>query len=348
MHPVKTSRASLAFFMAIVFVAARLCADVVETQNGARIVGKVTKIDGGSVVVDTDYAGTVTVKQSAVKAITTDSPVVVRLKSGTRLEGRISSTPDGSLQIAGSDGALTTTVDKVSASWAAGGRDPELAALERHWTYEASADLVGKTGVSEQLGTSAAFRAILKTEQDTLQFYTAYDRQIADGQKSADQLKAGTDYQNNFAGRKSWYARDEGGFDRVKDIELYNVAAAGLGYDFIKRPKHLLTGRFGLSFRYEGYKNPATTDVKSAGLDFGFNHEFSFTDSKLVNRITYVPAFEDFANFRLTHESFYEIPLANPEWKLRMGVSNDYNSQPGVGIEKLDTSYFTRLVLDWK
>ena len=61
-----------------------------------------------------------------------------------------------------------------------------------------------------------------------------------------------------------------------------------------------------------------------------------------------MPSFQDTSNFRLTHESFLELPLANPSWKLRLGVNNDYNSRPGKGVEKLDTGYFTRLVLNWK
>ena len=179
-------------------------------------------------------------------------------------------------------------------------------------------------------------------------FYTAYDRQTTDGTKSADQFKAGVDYQSNFAGKKSWYVRDEGGFDRIKDIQFYDVAAFGVGYDFIKEPKHTLTGRLGLSYRNENYKNPLTTDVNSAGLDVGLNHAYEFGESSLVNRLSWVPSFNDFSNFRLTHESFYEVPLTLPEWKLRIGVSNDYNSKPGKGVEKLDTGYFTRFVLNWK
>ncbi len=121
-----------------------------------------------------------------------------------------------------------------------------------------------------------------------------------------------------------------------------------MGYDVIKEPLHLLTFRAGLSFRYEGYGDVTQPALKTMGLDFGVNHEWTFTTSKLVNRLTYVPSFNDFSNFHFTHESFYEIPLANPAWKLRMGVSNDYNSKPGPGIERLDTGYFTRLLLNWK
>jgi len=339
-------RASLALVAAVVGVAT-LSADVVETKSGARIVGKVTKIDGGSVVVSTDYAGAITIKQGEVTSITTDAPVAVRLASGTRIDGKVSSNA-GAVQITGADGVIATTVDKVAASWAAGGKDPAIAALERGWAYEAAVDVAGKTGNKEQLATGFSFRATLAGAQDTLQFYTAYDRQVSDGVKSADQFKAGVDYANNFSGAKSWYVRNEGGFDRVKDIELFDVAAVGLGYDIIKKPKQTLTGRAGFSFRYAGYKNPKTTDVQSAGLDFGFSHRLQMDNSVLVNRLSYVPTFEDFSVFVLTHESSLELPLLSTQWKFRLGVANDYNSKPGKGVNRLDTTYFSRLVLSWK
>jgi len=31
-----------------------------------------------------------------------------------------------------------------------------------------------------------------------------------------------------------------------------------------------------------------------------------------------------------------------------LGVTNDYTSRPGAGVERLDTTYFTRFVLNWK
>jgi hypothetical protein len=343
----QTLRASVAL-LAAVFAAGQISADVVEVKGGARIVGKVSKIDGGSVVVATDYAGAITIKQADVVSISTDAPVAVRFANGTRVDGKITGAGDGRVKVANSEGEFASDISKVAASWAAGGKDPQVVALERGWGYEASMDVTGKNGNKSQLGTSASVRATLKGVTDTLQFYTAYDRQVTDNQKSADQFKAGLDYSANYSGKNSWYVRNEGGFDRIKDIELYDVAAFGLGYDLIKVPKQLLTGRAGISFRYEGYKNPRTTDVKSAGLDFGLAHRLEFSDSVLVNRLTIVPTFEDFGNFRLAHESFYELPMANPNWKLRLGVSNDYNSKPGRGVEKMDTAYFTRLVLNWR
>ena len=306
------------------------------------------KIDGSSVIVSTDFAGEIKVKQSEVTSIATDEPLNVRLDGGTVIQGTLSTPAGGGLVVSGPAGTITSSIDKVLITWEPGTTDPELLSLQRRWTYEVAADITGKSGNKDQLGTSFSARAVQKTAVDTLQFYAAYDRQETDGEKSADQFKAGVDYANNFAGRLSWYARNESGFDRIKDIELYNIAAAGLGYDFIKKPKQTLTGRAGVSFRYEGYKSPLIEDVKAAGLDFGLAHEYTGEFWSLVNRLSWVPLFEDFGNYRAQHESYLELPLADPKWKLRLGVANDFNSEPTPGLEKLDTTYFARLVLSFK
>ena len=58
-------------------------------------------------------------------------------------------------------------------------------------------------------------------------------------------------------------------------------------------------------------------------------------------------AFSDFKNYMATQDSYFQIPLKNPSWKLRLGLANSYNSQPPPKIKKLDTTYYTRLILDF-
>jgi putative salt-induced outer membrane protein YdiY len=325
-----------------------LLADVVETKNGARLVGTVTKIDGSHVTLATEYAGTLTIKQSEVVSLSTEKPLNVRLAGGTVLQGTFVSTGAGQVQLTGSDGTISTTVDQLAMTWSPGAEDPAIEFHQRSWVYEVGLDITGKSGNSEQLGTAVSGRATLTSSQDTLQFYTALNRQETDGVKSADQFKAGVDYANNFSGKKSWYVRNEGGFDRIKDVDLYNVTAAGLGYDLIKSANQTLTGRAGLSFRYEGYGTTAIEDVRSAGLDIGFAHRIQFETSVLTTNVSYVPAFDDFAKYVAFHESFFEMPITASLWKLRIGVSNAFNSAPGPGVKELDTTYFTRLIRNWK
>jgi hypothetical protein len=332
---------------AAVLVCARLSADVVETKNGTRIVGKVTKVDAGSVYVTTDFAGDLTIKQSEVSAITTDGPLSVRLSDGTRIQGPISM-QNGTMQVVGAAGTVSTSIPKVAAVWEAGGKDPQIAALERHWSYEASVDVEGTSGNKDQLGTSAGMRAKLVGPDDTLQYYTAFNRQVTSGVQSADQFKAGVDYAANISADSSWFVRDEGGFDRIMDIRFYNTAAAGAGYSLLNSKEDVLTARVGLAYRYDGYDDPKTPTINSAALDFEISNDLKLSTSEFGTRITAVPSLSDFSNYFVTQDSFYQIPLTNPAWKLRLGVSNEYNSVPSAGFKRLDTTYYTRLILDWQ
>lgn len=335
------------------FAAASLAAraDTVVTKNGDHLTGTVTKIDGTAVSLVTDYAGTLTIKQSDVASVQIDKPTFVRLQDGTVVQGTVAPAPAAggdSVEVKGTAAAVTTPVQKIAATWAPGATDPAVLALQHKWTYEATADVTGATGNSEQLGTAAGFRAVNTGPSDKLQLYTDYNRQRSDGVVSADKFDAGIDYANNFSGRSSWFLRDEAGYDRVNDISFYDTAAGGYGYDFIKQALHLLTGRVGLSYRYDEYKSPTTPTVNDVGLDFELHHEWTFKNSKLVNDLVYLPSLQDSSIYEITHQSYYEIPLADPRWKMRMGVANDYNSEPGAGFKRLNTTYFLRLVLDWE
>ncbi|HEY1848231.1 MAG TPA: DUF481 domain-containing protein [Opitutaceae bacterium] len=337
-------RAALVFAL---LLAARLPADTVETADGAKIVGKITKIHGGLITLDTDYAGEINVKQVLVTRITTDHPVAVRFADGTGLVGAITSPAADKIRVTGAGKAVDSPVGNLSATWAAGEEDPDVAALRRKWSYEAAADIDGRAGTNSQLGTSYSFRAKLVGPLDTLQYYTNYSRQETEGQVSADQFKVGADYADNFEAATSWYVRDEGGYDRVNDIKLYDVAATGFGYDFIKDKQQTLTGRAGVSYRYDEYTTPDTANLSTTGADLELEYTLKLKKFQLSDRITFVPAFQDLGNYILTHDFAFEIPITKSLWKLSTGISNNYNSRPVGGVDKLDTLYFTRLVLTW-
>jgi len=345
---IKSLFKSCAALSAFVWAVVLLQADIVETKSGARLTGTITKVDAGSITLDTDYAGTITIKQSEVARFETETPLMIRLAGGTTMEGTVTATPDGNITINGRDGTINTTVDKVVTTWAPGDTDPALPQLIRKWKFEASFNVTGKTGNNEELGYGGGAKAILANTQDTLKLYTQFAYKRTNGVRSDDKLAVGIDYSSYLTERVTWYARDEGGYDNGKDIVFYNVAAAGFGYDFIKNlPKQKLTGRLGLSYRFEDYGNPLADDVRSAGLDLGLNHTYRFANGLLNSSITYVPSFDDYSNYRAIHDSSFEVPLAG-HWKFRVGVNNDFTSQPSAGVDKLDTTYYGRFVLNWE
>ncbi len=346
----RCARAGSIVFLVVLWVliaAGPARADVIETTDGTRLVGRVTKIANGKVYVDTDFAGSIVVLQTHILRLETAGPVAVRLVSGRRADGKLSG-GNGQVQVAAATGPVNATINEIAVSWAAGAPDPQSIKPKHHWAYEVSVDVNGKSGTHDQLGSDYGVRATLTRLKDTLVLSTSYNRQATDGVKSADQFKASADYSDNYADRNSWYARDEGGFDRVKDLGLYDVAATGVGYDFVKQIRQTFTGRIGLAFRYEDYTDPAPRDVKSIGLDLELRQTLHLDKSLLTTRLEIVPTFDTFSNVRITHETDFDVPLSLSSWKLRVGVSSDFTSKPADDVRKLDTTYFGRLVMSWK
>jgi hypothetical protein len=326
--------------------AARLAADVIETADGARIVGKIKLIHGGVILLSTTYAGDIKINQSLVTSITTDRPVAVKVADSTRVIGTVTSAA-GDITVTGRRGIYTAPIGKVSVLWAAADEDPDVVAARRKWSFEAGADVVGESGTHNSLGTSYDFLATLTGPADVLKYYTDYTRQETDSQVSSDQFKAGADYEANFTPLESWYVKDEGGFDSVNSIAFYDIGAGGLGYDFIKREDETFTGRVGISYRYDRYSADGVPNLSQAGADFGLEYSRKFKTSLLSDTISFDPTFENPGVFVASHQFKYDIPLANPYWKLSTGMTNNYNSRPVPGVVKLDTLYFMRLVLTW-
>ena len=326
-------------------------ADVIETKNGAKLVGKVTKISGGTITLSTNYAGDLSISQSEVVAINTDEPIAVRLATGTRVDGKVT-TEGSALKVAGKDGAINTTVDKVSDSWAAGGEDPQVIAARRRWTLQTTADITGKDGNTKSTGVGLGFVAALVSPQDALKFYGAYNYATTTDTndvktKSADETKVGIDYSSFFSSTVGWFVRSEFETDSVEGIDLRSTSDFGATYRFIKNAQQSLVGRLGVGYRFESY--PIGPDNKGAVLSTGLSHSYVFNKyASIVTDLQYLPAFDDFADYRFMHDSALEVPISAGFWKLRIGLNNQYTSRPVRGRENLDTTYYTRLLLNWR
>lgn len=325
-------------------------ADTVTLKDGSVVNGVITRIEGGSIHLTTSFAGSIAIAQAQVQAFTTSNPLFVKTEDGATAFGQVSAT-DAGIRITGTQSQTETSVGAVRSSWGIGGEDPEVAALRRNWAFEVALDITGRDGNSDRFGTAFGFNATLKGPEDTLRFYGDYRFAEENGTTSEDALRGGVDYAAFFSKRLSWFVNAELGRDDVKDLELRARAAAGLGYSAIRSDKQNLTLRAGLGYRYETYRNDPTDAlrVNSPGLELGLLHDYTFSYGTLNNSLLYVPAFEDLGNFILVHDSSLTMPVgAGDFWLLRVGINNEYTSEPGPGREELDTLYYVRLILAWK
>lgn len=342
-------------FALLALVPSLLVAAVVEVDNGTRLVGIITKIEDGVVYLDPGFAGVIEVPMDRVVRIESDEPISIRTERGEVQTGSLRSPEDRTVAVSGATGSLTTPMNQIASGWQQGARDPIAVAEEtalksqlRRWSYQAGADISGRSGNADSQRVGMNFRAVLAGPNDRLEFYGSYDYAETDGQRGADEIKGGTRFTSFFSGNMGWFLRTELERDTFEGIDFRSTNAAGLTYRFIKRDRMELEGSAGFSYRYESYLTGGNEDFP--GLDFGLLFNWQFADwGRLTSNVSYIPSIEDFGDYLLEQDTGVEIPLGYSDfWRLRLGLNNRYNSAPDVGREKLDTAYYIRLLLSWE
>ncbi|MFO8027534.1 MAG: DUF481 domain-containing protein [Opitutales bacterium] len=334
--------------LASLLLAHNLPADEVITTDGAKLVGTITLVDKGTIHLDTSYAGTLKIAQEQVASFSTEEPRVVRLESGTTMAGPIESSEKGKLKITSEDGVLETSTSKVAASWSPGADDPEVVRNRREWRYDAHLDIAGRDGNTDKFSLGTGLQAELKGPDDTLAFFFEYEQAEEEDIKTEDRAAGGASYESFFSKYLGWYARTELETDAIDNVKLRSTSAGGLSYRLINQDKQSLVLRSGAGYRYTAFDDDSA-DKSSATIDFGLAHSYEYKDFFVMeNDLTYVPALDDFGNYRIVHDSGIEIPIASSDnWKLRMGIKNEYESESTTD-EKLDTSYYTRMIYSWR
>ena len=346
----KTMNLKLRTILALTFItlAQGVVADEVITTDGATLIGTITLIDKGTITLETSYAGSLKIAQDQVASFSTDEPVVVRLASGTVMSGPVQSSDNGKLKIKSEDGVLETNTAKIAATWNPSAEDPEVARNRHEWRYDASLDLTGRSGNTDKFRLGTSLDAQLKGPDDSLAFFFDYEQAEEEGVKSEDRTAGGASFESFFSEILGWYVRTELETDTFENIKFRSTSAGGLSYRLINKDHQSLVARSGLGYRYTAFDDNSQ-DESSPTLDFGLAHSYEFKDFFVMkNDLTLVPAVDDFSNYRLVHDSGVEVPIGSSQnWKLRMGIKNEYESQ-STAKEKLDTTYYTKMIYSWR
>jgi Protein of unknown function, DUF481 len=312
-------------------------ADRIELTDGSVVNGKVVSVDGGKLKVETAFAGVITIAQDQVQTLVTEAPVHVTQADGTTTLARAEETAPAAITTLWREGAESPSA-RLARETAEKAR--------RKWSYEASVSVSGRTGVREKFNSAAGFKATLGSSRDRLILSVAAERASDRGVTTADRDFGGVDYSVFFSPDYGWYVRTSLEKDTIRSIDLRSNTAFGFSRKLVRKGPLDLQFRFGASYLYEQY--PTSTDFDSPGLDLAFLTTYTLAKAKFNSSLTYTPAFEEFSNYRLRHEAGLELPLTASLWKLKVGMTNEYLSQPKGNTDKLDTTYLTSLILSWR
>ena len=327
--------------------------DTLTLADGSRLVGKVLAIHQGRISIETGFAGTLSVALEQVVAMQADEPLCVSLPQSGKVEGAVS-IQNGEVSVQTAHGLLRGPLADLAAAGPVGlplpGEAPPAAEKPKpKWAYEFSGQYRGKSGNTDSTRLGLGATAVLQRDKDRLKAYANWARTEENGRTTEDQIIGGLDYERELAKLHSWYVRAELERDDIERVSLRATVASGYGFYPIKKEHQELRLRSGLVHRSESYDN-GREDNDSIGIEFGLMHRWDIADwGRLVTDVTYSPTFEDWADYRILHETSLDVPLAKSKvWSLRLGLSHEYNSIVAPGVERLDTTYFARLVFSYR
>jgi putative salt-induced outer membrane protein YdiY len=239
-----------------------LWGDQVVLKNGDRLSGTVTKADGKTLVLKTEYMGDVTIQWPAIDMISSSQPLHVVTQSGKTLIGPVN-TADGNLSVTTTSGEVQTvpTGDVTALR-----NDQEQATYEKglhptlwqDWTIGSNVGFALTRGNSESKNLSLAFTGDRKGAHDEITMYanTVYATNDAPGAipgVTANITQGGARYSHDLTSRLFAFGSADFQSDALQALNLRSILGGGLGVHAIKTSQTTFDVLAGVNYTRESF-----------------------------------------------------------------------------------------------
>jgi Protein of unknown function, DUF481 len=308
--------------------AASAATDVVTTLTGVKIVGEIKKVEKDVLTIETVYSDSdFKIEWDQIASLESDRQFLVETFDGKRLAGPLKADP-----------AVPKTVR-------VGNDSVPLADVSAIVPYERSFWSRFDAGFDFGYSMTQANSATQLTLGGTLLYR---DKQVVDTamtnvfkstQSNAPDTQRwdfGNDFKYLFGSR--WYANTTQDFvnsDEQK-LDLRTTIGGGGGRYLLRSASQYLALGGGLAWTNEKYTDPAVPTKDSAeaylGTEF-MTEKLKFAD--LVTRFTYYPSLTIDDRYRINYKFDLDFNLPG-DWYFRVGLFENFDSQPPSGLSKND------------
>jgi len=302
--------------------------DVIITTTGERLVGEIKSVEKDILTLETAYSDSdFKIEWEDIASIESKRQFLVETFDGRRLSGSI--TPDPSkkpvVQIDGTSVELT----QVS----------NVQPFERSfWArFDTALDFgysMTRTNSAKQLslGTNLSYRDERYADSLFANVFSSTQENAPETQR----WDLGNDFRRLLGTR--WYINTTQDFlnSEEQGLDLRTTVGGGGGrYLMRSSSQHLALGG-GLAWTNENYTDPTLSTKDSAEAYIGsefMTEKLKITD--LITRFTYYPSLTISDRFRLAYRFDLDFNLPG-DWYLRIGLFDNYDSEPPAGFSKND------------
>ena len=317
--------------------------DELVLKNGSRILGTVKAVRDGVVTVETEFAGSIQIKQDQIVSLESDGPVVLKLKDGEVLtEPGLNVTQEQLVLTSPGAPAGNYALRDLALS------NPEPWELGRgyHWTGQASAALGLQRGNTDTDELDYRVDSVWRSLQD--RYTTRLDGEIdeANGIKNAENWTTLVKYDRFLDGPLYWGVNASAEQDKFADLDLRYYVGPYLGRQLYEQPTLTLSGEAGLVFVDEDFIMAEDQDYLGANWTVDASSNYLGGSSLLYLKHTGIWNLDETDNLVLNITMGLSFPLLlNIEGAAEVALK--YDSAVPSELDKLDQSYRFRIGYAW-
>ncbi len=332
---------ALGFLSLFLSLDASASIDRIELLNGSVIIGTFIDADEGKVMVETEFAGTLSIDQSRIASMSVQTPVTLQMEDGVLLETEGLEVADKTLtldQQAEATYALDQLMRINPEPW-------ELGTGYRHTGNASTAFSMqrGNTDLDE-LDYRVETRWTGLRDRFTAQFEG--EAREASGEQTAENWMITGKYDRFQVGDYYWGMAASAEQNRFADLDLRTNIGPYLGRSLFEDSPFVLEVESGLSYVTEDFGE--LVDRNYVGLTWSVRSESDYfgNESRLFLNHTGVKNLDEQDNLILNTTMGLGFPLLGRLQGATEIVLN-YNSGAVAGTEELDQTYRFRLGYTW-
>lgn len=211
------------------------------------------------------------------------------------------------------------------------------------WENSAELGLNGASGNTESLTLQTGARFKRKTDLNLFDLRLLQNRTHSAGVTSQNNVLLYGDFERSLGTSSwNWFVKQGLEYDELRTFDVRYFINSGLGYNWIDADGLLLSTRMGAgaSREFGGIDDRWTPE---ALVGAAYEHQIN-ERNKLVAKVDYYPALDDFSNFRtITDLSWEHLVDESPNLSLKLGALHRHDSQPDESVPN-DLNYSALLL----
>ena len=335
----------LLYFTAVLYAVAA-SADQVTLSSGDRLSGTLIEQNMDQVIIETSYAGKVTINRSEISSLSTDHALRLQLHDGRRIDGTLkNNTSTTGLNIETVDGQQIPLSGLAAIATIAAIPSDEQPKYE--WRGNVTLSGESKSGNTDTDKLNINTRVVAeKKENSRFTLATMLAREHANDRLTKEQYRLDGKYDYFFHDR--WYGFINTTFeqDPFRDIDLRSTLSGGSGYQFYDTDELRLSVEAGLSYTDTGFV--VDKDDTYSGFNWGINWEQSLFGDRLkfFHRHRGNQGLDSTDNLIINAQTGIRVPIAaglsaSAEYDL------DWDRSPPDNTRSTDHTYLLGVGYDW-